>query len=156
MVPVLVQEATRLVGVEFVKARHQTRGGHVVAKRANHEAVELRAHGATKGTYVGVLMDRGPELVAALLGVLACGAAYVPLDAVYPTSRLEAMLEDSKAPVTGTTARLKAKRLPEFACLCVEGLDLSGDQPVCPDAEDESEMWFGPDLGRTTREDTRA
>ena len=52
-----------------------------------------------RGDFCGVLCERGPDLVAALLGVNASGAAYVPLDAVYPTSRLEAMLEDSRAKV---------------------------------------------------------
>ncbi|OEV22813.1 hypothetical protein AN220_27670, partial [Streptomyces nanshensis] len=41
------------------------------------------------------LLDRGPDLVAALLGVLASGAAYVPLDPGYPAERLRHMTDDA-------------------------------------------------------------
>jgi amino acid adenylation domain-containing protein len=46
---------------------------------------------------VGVLLERSPDLVAAILGAMAAGAAYVPLDPAYPQERLDAMLEDSGA-----------------------------------------------------------
>jgi len=45
--------------------------------------LEARAGGAVvvpRDTLVGVRMERGPDLVAALLGVLRAGAVYVPLD----------------------------------------------------------------------------
>ncbi|KAH8069399.1 hypothetical protein JL721_5958 [Aureococcus anophagefferens] len=102
--------------------------------------------------YVGVLLDRGPELVAGLLGVLASGAAYVPLDKVYPTNRLEAMLEDSKAVVTITAGDLGAK-IAGFAQLDVGTLDLTKELPVDEDAEDASERWFGTRLAKCTRDD---
>jgi amino acid adenylation domain-containing protein len=45
--------------------------------------LEARAGGAVavpRDTLVGVRMERGPDLVAALLGILRAGAVYVPLD----------------------------------------------------------------------------
>lgn len=44
---------------------------------------------------VGVLVPHGVEAGAALLGVLASGHAYVPLDPAYPTERLRYMVEDA-------------------------------------------------------------
>ena len=70
-----------------------------------------------KGDFCGVLCERGPDLVAALLGVNASGAAYVPLDAVYPTSRLEAMLEDSRAKCVIGNAALTSTRIPSMLSL---------------------------------------
>lgn len=64
-------------------------------RRAEHWAALLRAAGAAPEVTVGVHLNRGPELVAVLLGVLTCGAAYVPLDPQYPAERLEFMAADS-------------------------------------------------------------
>ena len=44
---------------------------------------------------VGIHLRRSPEMLIALLGVLKCGAAYVPLEAGLPQQRLEYMLSDS-------------------------------------------------------------
>jgi amino acid adenylation domain-containing protein len=64
---------------------------------ANRIAGELRARGAAPGEIVGVYVDRGAGMVAALLGILKTGAAYLPLDPVYPPERIAYMLEDSGA-----------------------------------------------------------
>jgi len=76
------------------------RGDQVVSyrgldARANRWAERLRGAGAGPEVTVGVHLERTPELVAVLLGVLKAGAAYVPLDPGYPRDRLEFMVEDS-------------------------------------------------------------
>ncbi len=65
--------------------------------RANRLAHVIRARGARAGTYVGVCLPRGIDLVVALLAIEKSGAAYVPLDPRYPQARLAFMMEDSKA-----------------------------------------------------------
>jgi amino acid adenylation domain-containing protein len=47
------------------------------------------ASGLEKGSVVAVCGERGPELVAALLGILEAGAAFLILDPAYPDTRLE-------------------------------------------------------------------
>ncbi|HET7461935.1 MAG TPA: non-ribosomal peptide synthase/polyketide synthase [Longimicrobium sp.] len=74
--------------------------------RANRIARRLRAMGVRAETRVGVLLERGPDLLPALLGVLKAGGAYVPLDPAYPPERLALTLEDSAAPVLVTRAAL--------------------------------------------------
>jgi amino acid adenylation domain-containing protein len=68
-------------------------------QRAEHLAWHLRRHGVGRESRVALLMNRGTELVAALLAVLKTGGAYVPLDPAYPLERLLFMLEDSGAAV---------------------------------------------------------
>jgi amino acid adenylation domain-containing protein len=63
--------------------------------RANQLAHALRARGVGPGDLVAICMERSPELIAALLGVLKAGAAYLPLDPGYPPERLRFMLEDA-------------------------------------------------------------
>ena len=53
--------------------------------------------GVKKGDIVGLALDRSPEMIISLLGILKAGAAYVPLDPGYPKDRIEFMLSDSSA-----------------------------------------------------------
>ena len=45
---------------------------------------------------VAICVERGFEMIVALLAVLKAGGAYVPLDPAYPTERLRFMLADSE------------------------------------------------------------
>src|ERR1700735_5185789 len=64
-------------------------------QRASAIAAGLAAAGAGPGGFVGVCLQRSVETVAALLGVLKTGAAYIPLDPAYPAARLALMVEDA-------------------------------------------------------------
>jgi amino acid adenylation domain-containing protein len=66
-------------------------------RRANRIAHGLIAAGVARGDRVGVLMARTPALVAAMLGVIKAGAAYVPMDPAHPAPRHRAALTLSHA-----------------------------------------------------------
>ncbi len=66
-------------------------------KRANEVAGELESRGVEPGSLVGVCMNRSWELVAALIGVMQAGCAYVPFDPAYPEDRVRYMLNHSCA-----------------------------------------------------------
>jgi len=74
--------------------------------RAGRLASYLRARGVGEGTLVGILVERSMQMVVGLLGILKTGAAYVPLDPIYPPERLAFMLSDSGAPVLLTEETL--------------------------------------------------
>ncbi|HEU4559707.1 MAG TPA: condensation domain-containing protein, partial [Longimicrobium sp.] len=80
-------------------------------ERANRLAWHLAAMGVGPDARVGLCLERGPEMMIAVLGILKAGAAYVPLDPAYPAERLAYMLEDSAARVLLTQASLM-ERLP--------------------------------------------
>jgi amino acid adenylation domain-containing protein len=82
--------------------------------RSDRLARRLVAMGAGIDSRVGLLLERSPEMVVALLGVLKAGAAYVPLDPDYPAERLAAMLEDAQVVAVLAQERL-ADRLPTGA-----------------------------------------
>ncbi|MEX2579662.1 MAG: amino acid adenylation domain-containing protein [Verrucomicrobiales bacterium] len=75
---------------------------------ANGVARGLIEAGVKPADTVGVMVDRSPKMVAALLGVLKAGATYVPLDPEYPVSRLETMLADAAPKVLIASARLSS------------------------------------------------
>ncbi|WP_328718071.1 amino acid adenylation domain-containing protein [Streptomyces sp. NBC_00247] len=79
--------------------------------RAEWIAARLRERGAGPGTLVGICLDRGTDMVSALLGILKSGAAYVPLDPAYPTDRLAYMVGDSGTPLI-VTRSAHVERLP--------------------------------------------
>ena len=62
---------------------------------SNSVAKALIDRGVSHGDLVGVALDRSVELVAALIGVLKTGAAYVPIDPTLPEERISYMVEDA-------------------------------------------------------------
>ena len=67
-------------------------------RRANQLAHYLIELGVVPDARVAICVERGLEMIVALMAVLKAGGAYVPLDPVYPLERLRFMLQDS-APV---------------------------------------------------------
>ncbi len=90
-------------------------------RRTDALARELRALGAGPEVRVALVMERAPEVIVAILGVLKAGAAYVPLEPGLPPARLRFLLEDCAAPLVLTQRRLLS-RLPQgaFRSRCVD------------------------------------
>ncbi|HEX5708647.1 MAG TPA: amino acid adenylation domain-containing protein, partial [Pyrinomonadaceae bacterium] len=89
---------------------------------ANRVAWRLRAEGVGPESVVGVCTGRGVGTVAAMLGVLKAGGAYLPLDPSYPPERLAFMLEDARAPVLLTEDALVENLPPTSArIICLDG-----------------------------------
>jgi len=81
-------------------------------QRANQIARRLRRLGVTRGSLVGLCMDRAANLIAGLLGILKSGAAYVPLDPEYPERRLAFMISDSGVRLVLSQASTSEKLRP--------------------------------------------
>jgi amino acid adenylation domain-containing protein len=103
--------------------------------RANRLAHRLRSLGVGAEVRVGLCVDRTPEMVVGLLGILKAGGSYVPLDPSYPEERLAYMLADASTPVVVAEPRT-AEALPPHGARMVfldpDGgfLDESTDDPA--------------------------
>ncbi|HYU33835.1 MAG TPA: amino acid adenylation domain-containing protein [Thermoanaerobaculia bacterium] len=73
-------------------------------------AERLRAAGVGPEVPVAVFLERSPELIAALLGVLRAGGVYAPLDPAFPAERLAWILTDL-APAVLVSDRSLARRI---------------------------------------------
>lgn len=62
---------------------------------AGKVAQRLQTLGVNQGDRVGLMLPRGLHLMPAMLGILYAGAAFVPMDPVYPSDRLEHMATDA-------------------------------------------------------------
>ncbi len=106
------EQVVRAPSAVAVRWREQVLTYKKLNERANQVAHCLRARGIAPDTTVGVCLERSPDLIVALLGVLKAGAAYVPLDPDYPAARLAFMLGDSGARLVVTQDRV-ARRMDE-------------------------------------------
>lgn len=86
----------------------------------------LADRGVHTGTIVGVRLHRSPEVIIAILAILKTGAAYLPLDPVYPPERAAFMLTDAAAALVLTQRALAG----DLTGLPVESLCL--DEPLPP------------------------
>jgi amino acid adenylation domain-containing protein/non-ribosomal peptide synthase protein (TIGR01720 family) len=94
-------------------------------ERSNQLAWHLRKRGVGPDTRVGFCIERGPDMVVALLAILKAGGAYVPMDPAFPVDRLAFMLEDSGAKLVVTQQQL-LPRLP---------VNWLADQVFCMDSD---------------------
>ena len=112
-----------------------------LARTAHRLAHHLRELGVGPETRVAVCLERSPRLVAALLGVLEAGGAYVALDPAYPEARTAFTLRDSGAAVL-LTERAAAGALPDDG---PRRLVLDEDGPWAGEADRPPVMRVDPD-----------
>ncbi len=89
-----VEKFPENIACQYGKARLTYRE---LNEKANRLAHYLGKKGIGPENLVAICMERLPEMLTAILGVLKSGAAYIPLDLSYPTERLGYMIENSRA-----------------------------------------------------------
>jgi surfactin family lipopeptide synthetase C len=96
-----------------------------LAEAARRVAQALAEAGVGAGDLAGVAVERDRLLPAALLGVMAAGAAYLPVDTGLPQARMRLILEDSGAAVV-LADEPSAAALPEGTRVLSLPADLAG------------------------------
>jgi amino acid adenylation domain-containing protein len=108
--------------------------------RATRLASVFHAHGVRPGEHVAVLLERSIDLLPALLAILKCGGAYVPLEPTLPEPRRRMILEEVQ-PVLVVTQRRLASLISgnPLACLCLDEIaraDATEDFSAQPSPQD--------------------
>ncbi|WP_299141268.1 non-ribosomal peptide synthetase [uncultured Vibrio sp.] len=99
------QSIVELIGVQAkarpdaIALKHQDfELSYVQLDSASSElASKLVAKGVVRDQAIGVLFERGVEMIVSMVAVMKAGGAFLPLDPDYPTERLAYMVQDSKA-----------------------------------------------------------
>ncbi|MDX3119251.1 non-ribosomal peptide synthetase, partial [Streptomyces scabiei] len=86
--------------------------------RANRLAHLLAGRGVGPESVVAVALERGVDLVVALLAVVKAGGAYLPVDPGHPAERIAVVLEDA-VPAVVLTARSFTDVIPAAAPVVV-------------------------------------
>ena len=92
--------------------------------QVNRLAHALRAQGVGPNSFVGLLADRSPHLLIALLAILKAGGAYLPLDPQHPPERLATIVREAGLPLLLALPHL-LDRLPDHTRAQLQVLDLS-------------------------------
>jgi amino acid adenylation domain-containing protein len=90
--------------------------------RANRLASHLARLGVGPEVRVGLCLERGLELMVAILGVMKAGGAYVPVDPAHPADRVAYILGDAAVAAVVTQDRLRAS-LPADGGVPVVAID---------------------------------
>ena len=110
-----------------------------LAARSDRIGAWLRARGIGRGHTVGLFAQRSVDTIAAILGILKAGAAYVPLDPAYPKKLLQYIYEDSLPSAMLVQESLLASR-PQDVFWKGEALRLDADMEL-PDSPPGAWSW---------------
>jgi non-ribosomal peptide synthetase-like protein len=87
--------AAQYPGNTAVVYKQQSLSYDELNRKANRLAAFFIQHGIKKGDFIGILLNRTPDVYITILGILKTGAAYIPLDACYPEDRILYILNDA-------------------------------------------------------------
>jgi amino acid adenylation domain-containing protein len=92
---------------------------------------------------IGICVDRKPEMISAVLGILKAGKTYVPIDPSTPYERIHHIVEDSEVAMIitdNTTETLFHENFPAIKCLSVDEIQKSDvDMPPLSSSRKRSE-----------------
>ncbi|MEU4038507.1 amino acid adenylation domain-containing protein [Streptomyces collinus] len=145
--PAALAESTLAAALETAYHEHRTSDAVVTASGTlTYQDLAEQAHVVAAGVraaspapsapgqapLVAVVLERSPEFVTTVLGVLAAGAAYLPLDPDAPDAFLREVFAEARPTLVVTTAD-RAARLRRHTTAPVRAYqDLTAQQPAAP------------------------
>ncbi|MFI5753628.1 amino acid adenylation domain-containing protein [Streptomyces sp. NPDC051569] len=126
------QAAARPERIAVVTASGRTLTYAELDEQSNRVARALRAEGVGPNDRVALMMERGPRLPVALLGILKSGGAYVPVDPGHPAGRVDFLLRDSRAKLVIVDDGDPAGLPPDVAARRMDNLLTGSGAPIEP------------------------
>ncbi|WP_299818450.1 non-ribosomal peptide synthetase [uncultured Roseibium sp.] len=103
-----------------------------LAARAGGVRARLHELGVQPGDVVGLFVDRTPDWIAGLIGIMAHGAVYLPLDPEQPETRTAAILDQARPMqllAAGTVPEAFSDRVLQISAIPPVVCDLNADGP---------------------------
>ena len=89
--------------------RHLNERSNQLANYIRERYKEIVGKALSKNTLIGICIDRNPNVLIGILGILKSGSAYVPLDPEYPDKRLEFIVHDTNIRIILTEKKFSSK-----------------------------------------------
>ena len=100
-------------------------------KSSNSIANDLSLnHGITRGSHVALILPRTYHFAEMVLAINKLGAAFVPIDLIYPKKRMQHMIDISESECIITTKDLSQQYDFGLDVICIEDLDRNSDVEV--------------------------
>jgi len=93
--------------------KNQAISYELLNQRSNQLAHYFINHGIKPGDFTAISLDRTPDMIIVLLGIIKVGSAYLPIDINYPKERISQILLNSD-PKLLIIQKNKAENYPEF------------------------------------------
>ncbi|MFU8852178.1 amino acid adenylation domain-containing protein [Micromonospora sp. SL1-18] len=105
-------------------------------RHATRLAALLRERATPSGSLVAIVLPKGWEQIAAVLGTLVAGCAYVPVDPGWPPERIRFLIADTGAAAILTTRELTGHLadLADIPVLAVDRVEDDGSPESAPTA----------------------
>lgn len=94
---------------------------------SNQLADKIAGKNIGKGDKVAIFIERGPKQIISILGILKCGAVYIPIDHEYPDERAGFMVKDGEAKLLLTYSHHAARIDHPVECLLLDKEDAELD-----------------------------
>ncbi|MEM8530665.1 MAG: amino acid adenylation domain-containing protein [Chloroflexota bacterium] len=127
-------QAQRTPAAQAVVYHHQSLTYAELDAQSNQLARHLQSMGVRASMHVGLLLERSPDMVVAILGVLKAGGVYVPIEPTFPRERINYVLSDTASSIVITQEHLKA-RIADCGVQCVtieSNHSIIAQQPTTP------------------------
>jgi amino acid adenylation domain-containing protein/non-ribosomal peptide synthase protein (TIGR01720 family) len=134
IVDILLQAAEQYGEQSAVVCGERSLSYRQLADRAMQLAHLLIARGLQADDVVAIGIPRSVDSLVAMFGVLASGAAYMPLDLDYPRERLALMCDDAQPKLLLTHSSTLAQ-MPELQHLLIDQITLSDYSTARPDTK---------------------
>ncbi|MBB3112258.1 amino acid adenylation domain-containing protein [Paenibacillus phyllosphaerae] len=106
----------------------RSREGDLTYKELDRKSKQIASHLLASGDQggepvVGIMVDRSPDFLIGVLGIMRAGKAYVPLDPKAPEERNHRILSQSGAAIVLCAERYRDKLPASVACYAIESID---------------------------------
>jgi amino acid adenylation domain-containing protein len=122
VVDIYNEQACRTPGSIAVVFENRTLTYEQLDKRSSQLAHYLQSTGVEKESLVPLCIERSPEMIVAILGIMKAGCAYVPVDLTYPAERIRHVLKDCRANVI-VSSNYGKQKIPAVPGLSIIDLD---------------------------------
>jgi D-alanine--poly(phosphoribitol) ligase subunit 1 len=98
---------------------------------SDKKAAYLSSFGLAPGMFAGVVMQHSPGMIADILAIIKCGAAYVPMEPAFPVQRIKYIVKSAGIKTVFTENRFCGSFDSDTFCI-TEDTDISLKDPSLP------------------------